>query len=68
MSAVEVRKQISIFLPVTDWKALRQEAARLQIPITELCRRWIGPEIESLRRQQASGAERGFRPAERVRE
>lgn len=45
----EIRKQISMFLPVSDWRALRQEAARLNIPITELCRQWIGPEIRRLK-------------------
>ncbi len=46
-------KQISIFLPISDWRALREEAARQGIPITELCRRWMTPEIERLRRSLA---------------
>lgn len=49
LKATEFRKQISIFLPVSDWRALRNEAARQGVPITELCRRWIGPEIARLR-------------------
>ncbi|WP_092051521.1 hypothetical protein [Planctomicrobium piriforme] len=48
MPTAELKKQISIFLPVSDWRALRQEAARQQVPITELCRRWIVPEISKL--------------------
>lgn len=53
MAAVEIKKQISIFLPISDWKALRLEAARQQVPITELCRRWILPEITQLPRDPA---------------
>jgi len=49
MNTTEIRKQISIFLPISDWRALRQAAANQQIPITELCRRWISPEIAMLR-------------------
>jgi len=45
----EARKQISIFIPVSDWRAMRHEAARNQIPMTELCRRWMKPEMERLR-------------------
>lgn len=48
MSSDEVRKQISIFLPLSEWRALREEAARNRIPITELCRRWMNPEMEKL--------------------
>ncbi|MCA9081130.1 MAG: hypothetical protein KDA58_11275 [Planctomycetaceae bacterium] len=45
----ELRKQISIFIPISDWRALRLEAVRLGIPITELCRRWMHPHMEELR-------------------
>ena len=48
-SVAKIRKQISIFLPVADWRTLRLEAARQGVPITELCRRWICPEIDSLK-------------------
>lgn len=51
MSQLEIRKQISIFVPLSDWRAIRQEAARLRIPMTELCRRWMRPEIVQLRRR-----------------
>jgi hypothetical protein len=47
----EIRKQISLFLPVSDWKILRLEAARRRLPITELCRQWIRPHMDKLRRQ-----------------
>jgi hypothetical protein len=53
MVPTELRKQISIFLPLSEWRALRQEAARLGIPITELCRRWIAPQMARLREEPA---------------
>lgn len=46
----ELRKQISLFVPLSEWKAIRQEAARQRIPMTELCRRWLKPELDELRR------------------
>jgi hypothetical protein len=47
----ECRKQISLFFPVSDWQAIRREAARRGIPMTELCRRWIRPELDELHRR-----------------
>ena len=43
-----LQKQISIFLPVSDWRLVRHEAARRGIPITELCRQWLRPHIRRL--------------------
>ncbi|MCH7687786.1 MAG: hypothetical protein IH899_14060 [Planctomycetes bacterium] len=51
-NTLELRKQISIFVPLSDWKAIRREAARKNIPMTELCRRWMKPELTSLRRSE----------------
>lgn len=48
---LEIRKQISIFVPLSDWRLIRQEAARKRIPITELCRRWMRPDMADLRRR-----------------
>ena len=45
----ELRKQISIFVPISDWRAIRLEAARRRIPITELCRQWMRPHVAHLR-------------------
>ena len=45
----ELRKQISIFIPLGDWRAIRNEAARQNIPMTELCRRWMRPALTRLR-------------------
>jgi len=49
MTTIELRKQISIFVPLGDWRAIRNEAARQNIPMTELCRRWMKPELARLR-------------------
>jgi len=49
MAITELRKQISIFVPLSDWRAIRHEAARQQIPMTELCRRWMKPGMSKLR-------------------
>ena len=46
-----MRKQIQIYLPLADWTLVRDEAARLGLPMTELARRWIEPELARLRRQ-----------------
>ena len=48
---LELRKQISIFVPISDWRMIREEAARKRIPMTELCRRWMRPEMADLRRR-----------------
>lgn len=44
----EFKKQISIFVPLSDWRAIRAEAARLRIPMTELCRRWMKRDLKKL--------------------
>lgn len=49
MAGVIFRKQISIFVPLADWKAIRREAAEQRIPMTELCRRWMEPGLRSIR-------------------
>lgn len=51
MSTPPLRKQVSLFLPLSDWKALREEAARHRISMTELCRRWMEPSMTALRQQ-----------------
>lgn len=48
---LELRKQISLFVPLSEWKAIRQEAARQRIPMTELCRRWMKPGLDDLKRR-----------------
>lgn len=61
--ADEVRKQISIFLPLSEWRAVREEAARNHIPITELCRRWMDSEIQKLMNRSAGTADRSAESA-----
>jgi hypothetical protein len=51
MPDIELRKQISIFVKLSDWKAIRLEAARRRIPMTELCRQWMKRDLEQLRRR-----------------
>lgn len=57
MTPSALRKQISLFVPLEDWKAIRREAARRGIPMTELCRQWLTPGLRRLQcRHSADGA------------
>ncbi len=56
--SAEMRKQISLFIPLSDWKAIRMEAARQKVPMTELCRRWMKPQMERLQERTSSPANR----------
>ena len=47
----EPKKQISIFVPLSDWQAIRYEAARQKIPMTQLCRKWMRPDLVELRQR-----------------
>ena len=58
MELPELRKQISIFVPLSDWKAIRLEAARLRIPMTELCRQWMKNDMNRLKQSIAGGKTR----------
>jgi hypothetical protein len=59
-ATTEIRKQISIFLPLSDWRALREAAAVRGVPITELCRQWMLPHLSQLREcAPRAGQERG---------
>lgn len=49
-----VRKQISYYLSIEDWKLCRAEAARQGIPLAEFCRRLLQPQIELLKRRSAT--------------
>lgn len=48
----EPSKQISLFIPLSEWKVLRQEASRLKVPMTELCRQWMKPQVQRVLREQ----------------
>ena len=65
MASRSLQKQVSIFLPLEDWKRVRCEAARRNIPITELCRQWMSTGLSDLRRN-ADGS--GFRSPARTGE
>lgn len=54
MATKTLRKQISIFLPIAEWRVLREAAAKEGVPITELCRRWICPKIGQIQDQSLS--------------
>lgn len=53
---VEMQKQISVFIRLSDWKLIRLEAARLKIPMTELCRRWMRRHLDALRDRREESA------------
>ena len=57
--AREIRKQVSVFMPLSDWRAIRDEAAGQRIPMAELCRRWVEPKLHQLRRGPESSSTRG---------
>ncbi|HVJ84646.1 MAG TPA: hypothetical protein VM452_03320 [Caulifigura sp.] len=65
MASRSLQKQVSIFLPLEDWKRVRFEAARRNIPITELCRQWMSTGLNDLRRN-VDGS--GFRSPARTGE
>lgn len=46
----EIVKQTATFLPLSDWKLLRLEAARQGSTMADLLRQWIEPELKRLRR------------------
>ena len=43
-----LQKQVSLYVSLSDWKALHDEAQRQKLPITELVRNWIGPHVAQL--------------------
>ena len=51
MTSVEFRKQLSVFVPLSDWRVIRG-GTRLNIPMTELCRRWMRLEIDRLKSEE----------------
>ncbi|MBX3443986.1 MAG: hypothetical protein KF774_16375 [Planctomyces sp.] len=63
MPSRSLQKQISIFLPLDDWRRVRREAARRQVPITELCRQWLRPGLDQLRRSDTDDREERPRAA-----
>lgn len=52
-----LKKQVSVFVILPDYRLLRAEAARRRIPLTSLFLEWITPHLADLRR-------RGEQPAD----
>lgn len=48
MASGEIKKQVSLYFPVSVFREMRFEAARLRIPMTELCRRWMADGLNEL--------------------
>lgn len=46
--ATKLQKQVSIYLPIDQWRALRAAAVREKIPITQLCRRLMASGVEKI--------------------
>lgn len=44
----ELMKQIGLYMPMSEWMALRSEALRLGTSITALCRLFMKKEIDKL--------------------
>jgi hypothetical protein len=53
-SKASLQKQISMYLPLDEWKAVRLEAAKRNQPITALIRRWIRRPIANVVRRNTS--------------
>lgn len=49
---VTVRKQISLFVALDDYLLIREEAARRKTPMGRLVMRWIGPELDKIRKRR----------------
>lgn len=45
-----LKKQVSLYLLLPDWRLLRAAAARRRIPITALVQEWLAPHVAELRR------------------
>jgi len=44
----ELRKQVSIFLPASQWRKVRREAARRDVAITVMVAEWIKPHLDAI--------------------
>lgn len=51
-----LRKQITMLVPVADWRVMRDEAARRGVAVTELCRDTLEPLLNQLRSASADVA------------
>ncbi len=46
--AQEIKKQFTLHVPLTYWKAARDEAARQNVPMIKLIRQWIDPHVKKI--------------------
>ena len=44
----EFKKQMPIFVPLSWWKAIRDEAAKRRCNMSDLMRGWIAPHVKQL--------------------
>ena len=51
MSMPELKKLVTVFIPLSWYKALSAEAAERKCGMTDLLREWIKPEITKLLRK-----------------
>jgi hypothetical protein len=62
-----LRKQITVLVPVDDWRVMRDEAARRGVAVTELCRATLEPLIDALRQGGAGSPVESHDPGEAPR-
>lgn len=62
-----IKKQISLFLPVDEWKLIRLEAARTKKPMTALIREWIAKDLQEVK-ERANDADAYFEGWEQGRD
>lgn len=56
MSQPEIRKQVNLMVPISEWNAIHAESARQGVTISTLLRRWIEPQVKRLRKQKPEAA------------
>ncbi len=47
----EIKKQVTMSVPISDWKLIRMESAKQNTSINRLFRIWIAPHIKKLREE-----------------
>lgn len=62
MAPREIKKQVSIHLPLSEFKVIQAEAARLKIPMSELVRRWIREDFEQAQFRHDDSKRKGGAP------
>lgn len=52
----EPKKQVSLFVPLSEYRAIRDEAARRKMPMTELVRGWMRRDLDKLMKDKEDPA------------